>query len=333
MLKRLLLALPIVLASATSGWFLTRPDTAPGCSAGVPPAWQKAYTAHPTPLGRLRPLRDVRALGKDWVVVDTATLDVYRLSEGGRTTLLFHPPHGTVVIDVETFEHWVLLQLRPGRIVVIDTSTGRTKTLQQVSTPAVFDSLLVSHGTAYWVDRASPADRRATGHRYDVAAGRLTSLGDRLQPPKHPTSGLPRIVDDGAEVAWVVDGREVNYLARFPLPEPVTSGPLPTGPDLPVVTDGTAFAWQLGGTEYWTPGMAAPKAFATGSWVPDQVRGPLVGLHDYRTRLPAILDTRSGAVASIPSYFLPLYGGLTFASAPPDAVYRIVPSELPVLRC
>ncbi|MCU1602009.1 MAG: hypothetical protein JWO22_2718 [Frankiales bacterium] len=332
---------PVVAAAVASAVLLTRPAGATsGCAAKPSAAWERAYTSHPVSLGALRPtLRIGPKLGDGWVVV--VGRRVHRLAPDGTSRVVVTVPAGEQVTHLGTSGSWLALLYEPAggsttarrEVVVVDTATGRSTTLESLpaSNPGL-DTLIVTHGSAFWVTRESPDRRRAVGHRYDFATGTRSLIGAQLAPLPQPALGRPKLLGDDQALVWFRNVRPVNIPLRFPLPAPVQKdAALLTGP---VVSDGTAYAYSyLGLTTYWRPGMAAPQRFYTAGGV-EAVNGPLVALHArYQSGpQPLVLDARTGAVLHVRAGFT-AYGGVVQSTSRPGTIYRVEAADLPELRC
>ncbi|MCU1602008.1 MAG: hypothetical protein JWO22_2717 [Frankiales bacterium] len=346
------------------------------CPARPSVAFERAYVKHPTLLGHLSAIPSLlgATLGRDRVIVTAdAPSRVYRVSDAGRSSLLTTAPPGEEVVQVEASGRWVVtVTARPRfdaignrastALTVIDTASGKRTVLASSSvTDATyaevlqprFDSLVVTHGSAYWLTRSRSDSLIAEAHRYELATGRTTSLGAMggyRGAGQDIAQVRPVLVKTDSAVSFGVGTTPIRTLIRFApqkLPPVVAKAFHRTYPSQTVSTDGRVYAWTSGKELlYWKPGLSQPQRFRTPvAAVVEDVNGPFVALtvvgEGTRRQL---LDTRSGAALDLSDAsvgFARAYDGARNGAQRLDTqphgrvttLYRVVASDLPPLRC
>ena len=331
-------------------------------------AFQKAYLSHPVPLGTSRlgyPDAPRVTLGADRLLLSADHGEVYRIDPQDRVTTLVTAPAGATFLDLQAEGRWVLTMatgsgidafrnLPNTELALLDTATGRRTVLVhlQVTDPTDvkqprFDSPVLSHGSAYWVTRASGGTLRAVAHRYVIAtrrASELGAMGGALGHGQSVDQVRPVLLATPTGLSWGVGRAPTRRLVPWPapaLPEPVRAAFHPSWALDQPATDGTAYAWDSWpDVDYWAPGMDEPRRFHGVRASVADVRGPLVALssggESPRTEL---LDTRTGGRVTLSGPFARKFSNLeeghqrlSTEDASLTGIYR-VPADLPELAC
>ena len=344
------------------------------CSARPSTTWEQAYLAHPIPLNghNIRLELISQRLGNEHLVVSSAPEPsrVYRVSDSGERHLLFSAPSGQVVADVRSSGPWVVVltgfAFTDGlgydaytAITVLDTRTGGrkviasspvTETTKSDATLPRLDSLVVTHGSVFWVTRADGTTLRAEAHRYVLAKGTSsvisTQQGTNPQHVQQLDEVVPVLRDTVSALVWTTNRPSTTrVIARFALPQQVADDN-PPGSTKDLVTDGTRYAWRdEKAISYWAPGLDEPKRFSGSRSAVEAVNGPLVQLlTSTEVGHAEVLDTRTGAVLALDDAsraFQGSYDGVALGAKQvagasvyhATELYRVVVSQLPVLRC
>lgn len=346
------------------------------CPARPSSAFERAYAKHPTPLGDTPALVTLLGptLGRDHLIVTAESPSrVYQVTESGQKTLLLTAPAGQQVTQVEASGRWMIAITALPRtddvgnpastsLAVLDTASGKrtvlassavtTATANDVLQPR-FDSLVVTHGSAYWITRPRSDSLIATAHRYELASGRTTdlgSIGGYRGPGQDIKQVRPVLLKTDAGVAFGAGGTATRTLVRFAepkLPPVVAKAFHRQYPTESVRTDGKAYAWSPGkDVLYWRSGLTHPQRFRNPTYLSVvDVNGPFVALAtNEESSHDQLLDTRTGAVLDLSDtsrefrhVYLGARLGAKVLERPPfgrvTELYRVVASDLPELRC